>query len=128
VAVSKPAQVGRPARPALPAAGETSVAAAGAARQPSGVSDSRPGYKIPRLISPIREGSFENFQALPGVLDDCIIRAPEEAREDSKFKVTNQASQFQADPNFKFSSHYLSMFQFVICSSGESQLFSHSLP
>ena len=77
VAVSRPEQVGRPARPALPAAGETSAAVAGAARQPNGVSGSRPGYRIPRLISPTREGYFENFQALPGVLDDCIIRAPE---------------------------------------------------
>ena len=91
MAVSKPAQVGRPARPALLAAGETSVAAAGAARQPSGVSDSRPGYKIPRLISPIREGSFENFQALPGVLDNCIIRAPETIQDRFFFSVLMEA-------------------------------------
>jgi hypothetical protein len=91
VAVSKPEQVGRPARPALPAVGETSASAAGAARQPSGVSGSRPGYRIPRLISPIREGYFENFQALPGVLDDCIIRAPETIQEKFFFSVLMEA-------------------------------------
>jgi hypothetical protein len=91
VTVSKPEQVGRPARPALPAAGETSAAAAGAARQPSGVSGSRPGYRIPRLISPIREGYFENFQALPGVLDDCIIRAPETIQDKFFFSVLMEA-------------------------------------
>jgi hypothetical protein len=58
--------VGRPARPALPAAGETSTAAAGAARQPSGVSGSRSGYRIPRLISPIRAGYFDNFLGSAG--------------------------------------------------------------
>ena len=85
VAVSKPEQVGRPARPALPAAGETSAAAAGAARQPSGVSGSRSGY------SPIRAGYFKNFQALPGVLDDCIIRAPETIQDKFFFSVLMEA-------------------------------------
>jgi hypothetical protein len=75
VAVSKPVQESRPAKPALSAtggastaaadkyerSGETSAAAAGAARQSSGVSGSRSGYRIPRLISPIRTGYFENF-------------------------------------------------------------------
>jgi len=87
VAVSRPEQVGRPTRPALPAAGETSAAAAGAARQASGVSGSRSGYKIPRLISPIQGGYLENFQALPGVLDDCIIRAPETIQDKFFFSV-----------------------------------------
>jgi hypothetical protein len=86
VAVSKPEQVGRPARPALPAAGETSTAA-GAARQSSGVSGSRSGYRIPRLIRLIRAGYFENFQALPGMLDDCIIRAPETIKDKFFFSV-----------------------------------------
>jgi hypothetical protein len=83
--------VGRPARPALPAAGETSAAAAGAARQPNGGSGSRSGYRIPRLISPIREGYFENFQALPGVLDDSIIRAPETIQDKFVFSVLMEA-------------------------------------
>jgi hypothetical protein len=91
VAVSKPKQVGRPARPALPVAGETSAAAAGAARQSSGVSGSRSGYRIPRLISPIRAGYFENFQALPGMLDDCIIRAPETTQDKFLFSVLMEA-------------------------------------
>jgi hypothetical protein len=83
--------VSRPAKPALPAAGETSAAAAGAARQLSGVSGSRPGYRIPRLISPIREGYFENFQALPEVLDSCIIRAPETILDKFFFSVLMEA-------------------------------------
>ncbi len=83
VAVSKPEQVGRPARPALPAAG--------AARQPSGVSGCRSGYRIPRLISPIRAGYFKNFQALPGMLDDCIIRAPETIQDKFLFSVLMEA-------------------------------------
>ena len=87
VAVSRPEQVSRPAKPALPAAGETSAAAAGAARQPSGVSGSRPGYRIPRLVSPIQGGYLENFQALPEVLDDCIIRAPETIQDKFFFSV-----------------------------------------
>jgi hypothetical protein len=29
------------------------------------VTGSRPSYRIPRLVSPIREGYLENFQALP---------------------------------------------------------------
>jgi hypothetical protein len=85
--VSRPEQVSRPAKPALPAAGETSAAAAGAARQASGVSGSRSGYKIPRLISPIRGGYLENFQALSGVLDDCIIKAPETVQDKFFFSV-----------------------------------------
>jgi hypothetical protein len=91
VAVSKPEQVGRPARPALPAAGETNAAAAGAARHPSGVSGSHSGYRIPRLISPIRADYFENFQALPWVLDDCIIRAPETIQDKFFFSVLMEA-------------------------------------
>ena len=91
VAVSRPEQVSRPAKPTLPAAGETSGAAAGAARQPSGVSGSRPGYRIPRLISPIQGGYLENFQALPEVLNDCIIRAPETVQDRFFFSVLMEA-------------------------------------
>ncbi len=91
VAVSRPEQVSRPAKPALPAAGETSAAAAGAARQASGVSGSRSGYKIPRLVSPIQGGYLENFQALPGVLDNCIIRAPETSQDKFFFSVLMEA-------------------------------------
>ena len=87
MAVSRPERVSRPAKPALPAAGETSAAAAGAARQASGVSGSRSGYKIPRLLSPIQGGYLENFQALPGVLDDCIIRVPETVQDKFFFSV-----------------------------------------
>ncbi len=91
VAVSKPEQVSRPAKPVLPAAGETSAAAAGAAERLSGVTGYRPGYRIPRLISPIREGYFENFQALPEVLDGCIIRAPETVQDKFFFSILMEA-------------------------------------
>ncbi len=91
VAVSKPEQVSRPAKPALLAAGETSAAAAGAAKRLSEVTGSRPGYRIPRLVSPIREGYFENFQALPEVLDSCIIRAPETVQDKFFFSVLMEA-------------------------------------
>jgi hypothetical protein len=74
--VSRPEQVSRPAKPALLAAGETSAAAAGADWQASGVSGSRSGYKIPRLISPIRGGYLENFQALPGVVGRLHHQGP----------------------------------------------------
>ncbi len=87
VAVSKPEQVSRPAKPALPAAGETSAAAAGAAKRLGGATGSRPGYKIPRLVSPIRGSYLENFQALPEVLDSCIIRAPETTQDKFIFSV-----------------------------------------
>jgi hypothetical protein len=110
VAVSRPEQVSRPAKPALPAAGETSAAAAGAARQASGVSGSRSGYKIPRLISPIQGGYLENFQALPGVLDDCIIRAPETIQDKFFFSVlmesglmlSGRAAREYSGAHFKF--------------------------
>ncbi len=91
VAVSKPEQVSRPAKPALPAAGETSAAAAGAAERLSRVTGCRPGYKIPRLISQIQEGYFENFQALPEVLDGYIIRAPETVQDKFFFSVLMEA-------------------------------------
>ncbi len=87
MAVSRPEQVSRQTKPALPAAGETSAAVAGAARQADGVSGSCSAYKIPRLISPIQGGYLENFQALPGVLDDCIIKAPETIQDKFFFSV-----------------------------------------
>jgi hypothetical protein len=89
--VSKPEQVSRPAKPALPAAGETSAAAAGAAEQLGRVTGCRPGYKIPRLVSPIREGYLENFQVLPEILDSCIIRAPERTQDKFIFSVLMEA-------------------------------------
>jgi hypothetical protein len=59
------------------------------------LSDSYPAFflpiRIPRLISPIREGYFENFQALPGMLDDCIIRAPETIQDKFFFSVLMEA-------------------------------------
>jgi hypothetical protein len=90
-AVSKPEQVSRPAKPALPAAGETSAAAAGAAERLGKIAGYRCGYKIPRLISPIREGYLENFQVLPKILDSCIIRAPETTQDKFFFSVLMEA-------------------------------------
>jgi hypothetical protein len=89
--VSKPEQVSRPAKPALPAAGETSAAAAGTAERLGRVTGHRPGYRIPRRVSPIREGYLENFQALPEVLDSCIIRAPETTQDKFIFSVLMEA-------------------------------------
>ncbi len=90
-AVSKPEQVSRPAKPALPAAGETSAAAAGVAERLGKIAGYRCGYKIPRLVSPIREGYLENFQALPEILDGCIIRAPETIQDKFFFSVLMEA-------------------------------------
>jgi hypothetical protein len=89
--VSKPEQVSRPAKPALPADGETSAAAACAAERLSKIAGYRCGYKIPRLVSPIREGYLENFQALPEILDGCIIRAPEMIQYKFFFSVLMEA-------------------------------------
>ncbi len=69
------------------AAGGTSAAVAGAAERLSKIA----GYKIPRLVSPIREGYFENFQALPEILDGCIIRAPETIQDKFFFSVLMEA-------------------------------------
>ncbi len=91
MAAGRSEQASWPAKPAPPAAGETSAAMAGAARQASEVSGSRSSFKIPRLISPIQGGYLENFQALPGVLDDCIIRAPETAQDKFFFSVLMEA-------------------------------------
>ncbi len=87
--MSKPEQVSRPAKPALPAAGETSAAAADTAERLSKLA----GYsrKIPRLVSPIRESYLENFQALPEILDGPIIRAPETIQERFFFSVLMEA-------------------------------------
>ncbi len=84
-AVSKPEQVSRPAKPALPAAGETSAAVADTAERLSKLAGYP--YKIPRLVSPIRESYLKNFQALPEILDGCIIRAPETNQERFFFSV-----------------------------------------
>jgi hypothetical protein len=82
-AVSRPEQVSRPAKPALPTAGETSAAAADTAEQLSKLAGY--SYKVPRLISPIRESYLENF------LDGCIIRAPETTQERFFFSVLMEA-------------------------------------
>jgi hypothetical protein len=89
--VSKPEQVSRPVKPALPAAGETSAEAADAAERLSKIAGYRCSYKIPRLISLIRESYLENFQALPEILDGCIIRAPETIQERFLFSVLMEA-------------------------------------
>jgi hypothetical protein len=110
VAAGRLEQTSRPAKPALPAAGETGAAVAGAARQASGVSGSRSAYKIPRLISPIQGSYLENFQALPGVLDDCIIRAPETIQDKFFFSVlmesglmlSGRAAREYSGAHFKF--------------------------
>ena len=108
MAVGRPEQVSRPVKPALPAAGEASAAAAGAARQASGVSGSRSGYKIPRLLSPTQGGYLENFQALPGVLEDCIIRVPETVQDkfsvlmESGLMLSGRAAREYSGAHFKF--------------------------
>jgi hypothetical protein len=110
VAVGRPEKESRPAKTALPAAGEVSAAAAGAARQASGVSGSRSSYKIPRLLSPIQGGYLENFQALPGVLEDCIIRIPETVQDKFFFSVlmesglmlSGRAAREYSGAHFKF--------------------------
>ncbi len=86
VAAAKPEQVSRPAKPALPPTEEVGAAAAGAVRQASGGSGSCSSYKIPRLLRPIQGGYMENFQALPKVLEDCIIRIPETYTSHKGFK------------------------------------------
>jgi hypothetical protein len=89
--VSRPEQVSRPVKPALPAAGETSAAAADTAERLSKLAGYRCSYKIPRLVSPIRESYLENFQALPEILDGCVIRAPETNQERFFFSVLMEA-------------------------------------
>jgi hypothetical protein len=89
--VSRPEQVSRPAKPALPAAGKTSAAAADTAERLGKLAGYDCGYKIPRLVSPIRESYLENFQALPKMLDGCIIKAPETNQERFFFSVLLEA-------------------------------------
>jgi hypothetical protein len=109
-AAGRSEQASRPAKPALPAVGETSAAVAGAARQASGVSGSRSNFKIPRLISPIQGGYLENFQALPGVLDNYIIRIPETVQDKFLFSVlmefglmlSGRAAREYSGAHFKF--------------------------
>jgi hypothetical protein len=110
VAAAKPEQVSRPAGPALPAAGEVGAAAAGAVRQASGGSGSCSSYKIPRLLSPIQGGYMENFQALPKVLEDCIIRIPETVQDrfffsillESGLMLSGRAAREYSGAHFKF--------------------------
>ncbi len=64
-------------KPAPPAAGETSAAAGDSAERLCRLA----GYKIPRLVSPIRKCFFESFETLPTTMENCIIRAPETTQE-----------------------------------------------
>ena len=89
--MSRPEQVSRPAKPALPTAGETRAAAAGTAERLGKLAGYDCGYKVPRLVSPIRESYLENFQALPKILDGCIIKAPETNQERFFFSVLMEA-------------------------------------
>ena len=74
------------------------------------MSGSRSAYKIPRLISPIQGNYLENFQALPGVLDDCIIKAPETIQDKFFFSVlmesglmlSGKAAREYSGAHFKF--------------------------
>ncbi len=75
--MDKPERLSRPGKPAPPAAGETSAAAADTAERLCKMA----GYKIPRRISLIRKCYLENFQALPATLDGCIVRTPETTQE-----------------------------------------------
>jgi hypothetical protein len=110
VVAAKPEQVSRPAKPALPPTEEVGAAAAGAVRQASGVSGSCSSYKIPRLLSPIQGGYMENFQALPKVLEDCIVRIPETVQEKFFFSVlmesglmlSGRAAREYSGAHFKF--------------------------
>jgi hypothetical protein len=110
VAAARPEQVSRPAGPALPPTREVGAAAAGAVQQAGGVSGSCSSYKIPRLLSPIQGGYMENFQALPKVLEDCIIRIPETVQEKFFFSVlmesglmlSGRAAREYSGAHFKF--------------------------
>ena len=110
VAAAKPEQVSRPARPALPPTREVGTAAAGAVQQASGASGSCSSYKIPRLLSPIQGGYMENFQALPKVLEDCIIRIPETVQDkfffsilmESGLMLSGRAAREYSGAHFKF--------------------------
>jgi hypothetical protein len=110
VAAARPEQVSRPARPALPPTREVGTAAAGAVQQASGGSGSCSSYKIPRLLSPIQGGYMENFQALPKVLEDCIIRIPETVQDrfffsillESGLMLSGRAAREYSGAHFKF--------------------------
>ncbi len=85
--MDKPKRLSRPSKPAPPAAGETSAAAADTAERLRIMA----GYKISRRISPIRKCYLENFQALPATLDGCIARAPETTQERVLFGILMDA-------------------------------------
>ncbi len=70
-------------KPAPPAAGETSAAAADNAEWLCRLA----GYKIPRCVSPIRKCYLESFETLPTTLDGCIVRAPETTQERFLFGI-----------------------------------------
>jgi hypothetical protein len=73
----------RPGKPAPPAAGETSAAAADNAERLCQLA----GYKIPRLVSPIRKCYLESFKTLPITLDGCIVRDPKTTQERFLFGI-----------------------------------------
>ena len=89
MAAVKPERLSRPDKPAPPAAGETSAAAADAAERLSKLAGY--SYKIPRRISPIRKCYLENFQALPTTMDGCITMAPETTQDKFFFSVLMEA-------------------------------------
>ncbi len=70
-------------KPVPPAAGETSTVAADSAERLCRLA----GYKIPRLVSPIRKCFFESFETLPTTMENCIIRAPETTQERLLFGI-----------------------------------------
>ncbi len=70
-------------KPAPPAAGETSEAVADSAERLRRLA----GYKIPRLVSPIRKCYLESFETLPTPMEDCIVRAPETTQERLLFGI-----------------------------------------
>ncbi len=87
--MNKLERLSRPGKPAPPAAGETSAAAVDEAERLSKIADYN--YKIPRRISPIRKCYLQNFQALPTILDGCIVRASETTQERVLFGILMDA-------------------------------------
>jgi hypothetical protein len=70
-------------KPAPPAAGETSVVAADSVERLRRLT----GYKIPRLVIPIRKCFLESFETLLTTMEDCIVRAPETTQERLLFGI-----------------------------------------
>jgi hypothetical protein len=70
-------------KPAPLAAGETSAAAADSAERLRRLA----GYKIPRLVIPVRKCFLESFETLLTTMEDCIVRAPETTQERLLFEI-----------------------------------------